>query len=437
MLRSFTLALVMLCASCATSTAPPKSGTKVVALGVGSTLEMAKLEAIRSALSKTIPQYVVVDRQIIDDEVKKDIVTSTMNGYVSDVEILDQYTDDNGFVNVTLEVGVSERKIRDFIARFGTDANTPSGVQVDGENIAESIERQREINEAERRRREEQWTTATALSSRLFAGYPSPATEVAITDISYDSKDPDTLYITYAYDLNEEWRRKFWQKARTIDRLIADSGKSAVTEVCPTSRLGFPVMDNRCMRLPSSDTQVKFWSSYSSNDNTLSTHMMLVPIFDKSGAYLGCDQFQIDDGEIRGNSDNVRPSRAMVGPISPRFFNGFINFRHSGQLGRVRGPYNTTYEDYDYIALDRHFFIWGPDPEVFNFMGDDEDSIEITRDYKSDVFYNDTYVAEYFYPFIAVKKGGKFYRDLDADKGHKNYALLCREEGLIRHAKQR
>ena len=85
--------------------------------------------------------------------------------------------------------------------------------------------------------------------------------------------------------------------------------------------------------------------------------MMLVPIFDKSGAYLGCDQFQIDDGEIRGNSDNVRPSRAMVGPISPRFFNGFINFRHSGQLGRVRGPYNTTYEDYDYCSGQALFYL--------------------------------------------------------------------------------
>lgn len=436
-MRALAFAVMVLCASCATTTAPPGAGERVVAIGVGSTLEMAKLEAIRSALSQTIPQYVVVDRQIIDDEIKKDIVTSTMNGYVSDVEILDQYTDKNGFVNVTVKVGVSDRRIRDYVARFGADGTTSNGIRVDGEGIAESLERQRAINEAERRRRMEQWDTAITLTSRLFADYPSPATEVSISDISYDSADPETIYITYEYDLNEQWRRKFWQKARTIDQLVADSGRrSGTTEVCPSSRLGFPVMDSRCMRLPSNDSQVKFWSSYSSNNNTLSTHILLVPIFDKSGAYLGCEQLQIDDGEIRGSSDDVRPSKAMIGPVSPSFFNGFINSRHSGRVGSVQGPYNSAYEDYDYIALDGHFFIWGPDPEAFNFMGDDEDPIKIKRPYKSTVFYNETYVAEYFYPFIAVKKGAKYYRDLDADKGHRNVALLCREEGLIRHSKR-
>ena len=427
--------LLIFCMSCATSTAPPRSGTKVVAIGVGSTLELAKLEAVRSALSRTLPQYVVVDRQIIDDEIKKDIVASTMTGYVSDIQIIDQYTDENRLVNVTVEVGVSEKRIRDFVAKFGSELNASKGVQVDGEGIANSIERQRAINEAERRRRAEQWATAQKLTSRLFADYPSPATEVSITDISFNSQNPDSLQITFAYDLDEEWRRKFWQKAHTIDRLVADSGRSSIIEVCPTSRLSFPVIDTRCMRLPSANSQVRFWSAYSSNSTTLSTHVMLVPTFDKSGAYLGCDQFQIDDGEIRGSAYDVRPSKAMIGPISPRFFNGFIGSRHVKKVGFVEGPWNSGYEDYDLIALDDHFFVWGPDPEAFNFMGDDEEPIEITRTYKSKAFYNDTYVAEYFYPFIAVQKNGMFYRDLDTDKGYKNHALLCREEGLIRHAR--
>ena len=222
MLRSFTIALVMLCASCATSTAPPKSGTKVVALGVGSTLEMAKLEAIRSALSKTIPQYVVVDRQIIDDEVKKDIVTSTMNGYVSDVEILDQYTDDNGFVNVTVEVGVSERKIRDFkrdsvpmrIRLAGCKLTARTSLKASRDNVQSTkqsvdgvrsnglpLKRCLPDSSQTTRRQPPRWRSPTS--------HMTPKIQI--------------LYITYAYDLNEEWRRKFWQKARTIDRLIADS----------------------------------------------------------------------------------------------------------------------------------------------------------------------------------------------------------------------
>lgn len=422
--------------ACSTPTAAPGTGQQVIAIGVGSTLELAKLEAIRFALSKSIPQYVVTDRQIIDDEIKKDIVASTMNGFVSDIEILDQFVDESGFVNVTVRVAVSDKRIRDYVARFGADTDTSEGSQVDGSQIANSIERQRAINAAEKRRRDEQWTMAQALATRLFADYPSPATEVSIGDISFKSNDPDTLYIRYDYDLREEWRQSFWQKARAIDQLVTDSGRSNVIEVCPTSRLNFPVMDDRCMRLPGTDDQVKFWSGYTTKKNTLSTHVMLVPIFDKSHAYLGCDQFQIDDGEINGSYRKVRPSRAMIGPISPVFFNGFIDYRHAKKVGMVQGPWDSTNGDYQYVALDGHFFIWGPDPTAFNFMGDDEDSQKIRRTYNSRIFYNDTFNAEYYYPFIAVKKGGKFYRDLAVDKGHGNYELLCREEGLLRHSKR-
>lgn len=117
-------------------------------------------------------------------------------------------------------------------------------------------------------------------------------------DKNYRLYDEKGLYLEITPAGGKLWRLKYrfgGKEKRLAIGPYPEVGLKAAREARDTAR--FPVMDDRCMRLPGTDDQVKFWSGYTTKKNTLSTHVMLVPIFDKSHAYLGCDQFQIDDGE--------------------------------------------------------------------------------------------------------------------------------------------
>ena len=91
---------------------------EVAATGFGETIEEAKLDAIRNALSRSFDQFVFVERQIADDEIRRDVVISTMNGFVKDIELVSVTRDENGFYSIFASVTVSGSGLENFIAKY-------------------------------------------------------------------------------------------------------------------------------------------------------------------------------------------------------------------------------------------------------------------------------------------------------------------------------
>ena len=137
--------------------------------GVGANLDDAKTSAIRSALSIQIPQYVIADRKVVNSELERDVTISTMSGYITSFEIIDQYKDANGFVVVTALIDVSEKKIRNYASRFEVISANQVSDRFDGENIANQILAAKRKKEAEEARKTQQYSTARKLAERLFA----------------------------------------------------------------------------------------------------------------------------------------------------------------------------------------------------------------------------------------------------------------------------
>ena len=91
----FTSVTLISCASTQTQSqsSDKKNKSTIAYTGVGSNLEAAKAEAIRAALSIQIPQYVIADRKVVNSRLERDVTISTMSGYISSFEIIDQYKD--------------------------------------------------------------------------------------------------------------------------------------------------------------------------------------------------------------------------------------------------------------------------------------------------------------------------------------------------------
>lgn len=82
--------------------------------GCGATLEEARLSAMRSAIEQAYGAFVSTETVIINDELKKDEITSVASGNIKHFDIVSETKTDYGY-DMILDVIVSTEKLRGFV----------------------------------------------------------------------------------------------------------------------------------------------------------------------------------------------------------------------------------------------------------------------------------------------------------------------------------
>lgn len=166
-----------------------QSANKLVKVtGYGSNPNEARNDAVRQALQETMRQLIVVDRVIKDDQIIRDKIMSTMNGYVENFKELSLKKEAQQ-IAVQAEVTVSPSRIENFIGTSIGGGGSVSG----GALFAES---QREI--AQRKVRGE-------LFDRLFRGFPSEVLEVKLVKINPSDGDPTVYIMDLKISFSKPW----------------------------------------------------------------------------------------------------------------------------------------------------------------------------------------------------------------------------------------
>ena len=423
---SVTFLGILALASCATSAGPSGDSQKVVVEGLGDDIESAKLAAIRNALARSIPQYVVADRKIVNDNILRDVTVSSMTGYITSVEIIETHRDTDGFVAVTAVIGVSEDRVRDYLAKFETNA-VSGGDQFDGQKIAAEVFAAKSKRDAERLRKAEQLKMARALTSRLFSGYPYSATEVNVTEIQFDPETPDYVTVTLAYDLSEEWRDGFWRRVSVVDELLMDSGARGHVEICPSSG---SVLDN-CKKLPSNDLAFDFWSRESIK------HKLYIPIFDRNNIFVTCIEKTLahpiltDDPRAHMDSigEGLTDFGVGVGALAGTLAIGLPVAVIAGVLAPVTGLPDDI--ENPWPEPQKTLFVRGPNPHAVDFKPAKEDALTIDLKIKSSRLFNGERTAEFYEPFVIGALGDTLIRDFQDASIDGSLGSFCEREGMI------
>lgn len=155
----------------------------VTVRGDGTSLEDARLDAIRQATQRLTQQLIIADRQIENDAIVVDRVLATMNGYVEKFELLGSGTSSNGFW-VEARITLSESRIANFIADARGD-----GARFDGQTAF-----------AELHRSKAQRQSVAEIVRRGFAGYPHSALSVQLEQIRLTDDDEVLLDVVVSAD---------------------------------------------------------------------------------------------------------------------------------------------------------------------------------------------------------------------------------------------
>ena len=109
----------------------------------GSTIDIAKQNALRSAVEQAFGAFVSAKTEILNDELIKDEVVSISNGNVKEYEVLNQlYLEDQKLYLVNIRAVVSLEKLASFVQSKGFNE-----VSFDGSNFAMNMKLQR-LNES-------------------------------------------------------------------------------------------------------------------------------------------------------------------------------------------------------------------------------------------------------------------------------------------------
>jgi len=166
-----------------------ESGRAVVTVtGYGATPSEARNDAVRQAVQKTMQQLIVVDRVIKNDEIVRDKIMSTMNGYVEGFKELSMRQDGQQTV-LEAEVTVSPTKIENFIGQSAGNSAT-----IDGGTLQQESEREL----SQRKVRGE-------LFDRLFKGFPSEVLKPRLTRIVPSDRDPSRFVVTIEVSYSPAW----------------------------------------------------------------------------------------------------------------------------------------------------------------------------------------------------------------------------------------
>jgi hypothetical protein len=161
----------------------------VVVVGTGPSIDEAKTDAVRKALQSTVKQLVVVDRVISQNEILRDKVLSTMNGYIEAFNQKAVARTSTGY-SVTAAITVSSSRIENYVG-----INMGGGGQIDGGSLL--AEQNRRLGQV--RADQAQAQAQGEIFDRLLRGFPAAAVDVKIVRITLADNDPNTIWLDYEY----------------------------------------------------------------------------------------------------------------------------------------------------------------------------------------------------------------------------------------------
>ncbi|MDZ7790348.1 MAG: hypothetical protein U5L08_07645 [Xanthomonadales bacterium] len=139
--------------------------------GIGPSFQEARQDAVRQALQRSVQQLVVTDRLIDNQEIVRDQILSTLNGFVHDVSVISTGRTEFGEFRVEAEVQISGQAIANFVSVV-----EGSQAEVDGEALF-----------AEARRAREHGEVVGELVTRIMDGFPRDAIEVSPLDVEVEA----------------------------------------------------------------------------------------------------------------------------------------------------------------------------------------------------------------------------------------------------------
>jgi hypothetical protein len=170
--------------SCNLSLASADEST-VSVIGTGPSVDEAKSDAIRQALQETVQQLVVASRAVTSNQVLRDKVMSTMNGYIDKFVTRNVSKAATGY-SVSADVTVSTSRIENFIG-----IATSTGGEVTGGTLLEEQSQRLAQEQAEVLQRE----ARGEIFDNILRGFPAGASQLEVLKIDLSSNDPHKLNV--------------------------------------------------------------------------------------------------------------------------------------------------------------------------------------------------------------------------------------------------
>jgi hypothetical protein len=192
-------ALVVLAATIPASA--QTSNKSVSVTGYGSTVNEAREDAIHQALQQTIIQLIVVDRVIKDDEIVRDKILSTMNGYIEDYKET-RVSKKDGQVSVSANIVVSPSRIENFL---GVSPAAASEGSFNGAGMF-----------AEAARQQAQTAARAEIVQRSFRGFPADVLKIDILSIKPNKQDTQFADVAFKVAFDPLFVRSMKATLRTL-----------------------------------------------------------------------------------------------------------------------------------------------------------------------------------------------------------------------------
>lgn len=185
-------------------------------IGIGNTLEEARLDGFRKAVTFRLGEIILTDLRISNNNIVREDLLNFSAGFVKDFKIINQQTDILPF-SIEMDVLVESSKIFD-----RTLGRSDTGLEIDGYNIVNKL------NQVKHNRQE-----ASRLLNSLLVDYPAQAYNVEIkqTNFSEDNRRlrlDSVIHIT----LNE----KFLDSLEEILSLIEENKSNSKYSVTISRR---------------------------------------------------------------------------------------------------------------------------------------------------------------------------------------------------------
>lgn len=216
------------------------SNFTVTVTGTGSTYEEAKSDAVKNALQYTLKQLVIVDRIVNENEVLRDRVLSTSNGYVE--KFLEKHTNETSLgYSVEAEVTISATRIENFLGVV-----TSGGGEFNGSLLSQEMQKQA----AQLKAMNAQGIARGEIFDRLFENYPTDAIELKLLKINISPTNPNILIL----DIERSYKTSFV-------RVLEETLSALSLHECEWSydpRFGFFWYTNKAILCPYNDKLALF-----------------------------------------------------------------------------------------------------------------------------------------------------------------------------------
>ena len=204
---------------------PTLGSVSVEVTGTGTSKWSAQSDAIRQALQQTLKQLVIADRAVSDNEVLKDQVISTLNGFVEKFEIINETSIEGGW-ELKCKITVSPSRIAAYVA---TGKQSSASVQTDGNTMLAAVSAAQEQRKAN-----------TALALRVLDGFPWNVIDARITSL-----DPLPTQDKVVVNIGVRFNASFLQNIKDVANELPSDGNVPDGGVAVAEQLDFLALRKR------------------------------------------------------------------------------------------------------------------------------------------------------------------------------------------------